>query len=282
MKQVADFSEFNGFVDWRQLAGRIDGAVIRLGYRGYGSAGALAEDSRAGYNLTRAVEERIPVGCYFLTQATTDGEAREEAAFCHEIIQAAMPGQKPALPVFADSEWGDAQRGTGRADRLTRPRRTQYAVTFVRELQALGYEAGLYCAESWARTEIDADAIRAEGAKIWLASVEHVRPQLPFDAWQYTWRGQLPGVKGKVDLSEFWDWEDETMTSDAFRAAMQTYRKELQDNDAGTWSAEARAWAVKTGLVQGGSDGAYMWQDFMTREQLVTVLYRFAQQMGKA
>ena len=142
--------------------------------------------------------------------------------------------------------------------------------------------AGLYCAESWARTEIDADAIRAEGAKIWLASVEHVRPQLPFDAWQYTWRGQLPGVKGKVDLSEFWDWEDETMTSDAFKAAMQAYRKELQDNDAGTWSAEARAWAVKTGLVQGGSDGAYMWQDFMTREQLVTVLYRFAQQMGKA
>ena len=48
MKQVADFSEFNGFVDWRQLAGRIDGAVIRLGYRGYGSAGALAGDSRAG------------------------------------------------------------------------------------------------------------------------------------------------------------------------------------------------------------------------------------------
>ena len=92
MKQVADFSEFNGFVDWRQLAGRIDGAVIRLGYRGYGSAGALAKDSRAGYNLTRAVEERIPVGCYFLTQATTDGEAREEAAFCHEIIQAVMPG----------------------------------------------------------------------------------------------------------------------------------------------------------------------------------------------
>ena len=41
-------------------------------------------------------------------------------------------------------------------------------------------------------------------------------------------------------------------------------------------------WAIKTGLMQGGGDGNYMWQDFLTREQLVTVLYRFAQMMGKA
>ena len=67
-----------------------------------------------------------------------------------------------------------------------------------------------------------------------------------------------------------------------FEQLLQEYRKSLQDNDASTWSKAARAWAIKTGLIQGGSDGNYMWQDFMTREQLVTVLYRFAQQMGKA
>ena len=39
------------------------------------------------------------------------------------------------------------------------------------------------------------------------------------------------------------------------------------------------------GIVQGGAplpDGSanFMWQDMMTREQLVTVLYRFAQKLG--
>ena len=42
-----------------------------------------------------------------------------------------------------------------------------------------------------------------------------------------------------------------------------------------------------TGLIAGSGtapDGSpnFMWEDQLTREQLVTVLHRFAQQMGKA
>ena len=68
------------------------------------------------------------------------------------------------------------------------------------------------------------------------------------------------------------------MTVDQFAKLFQEYRKELQDNDANSWSAEARDWAVRKGLVQGGTSGTFngMWEDFLTREQLVTILYRFA------
>lgn len=61
-------------------------------------------------------------------------------------------------------------------------------------------------------------------------------------------------------------------------------RKTLQTNDASDWSKEARDWAVETGLVQGSSNGQFngAWGDVITREQLVTVLYRFAKMMGKA
>lgn len=81
--------------------------------------------------------------------------------------------------------------------------------------------------------------------------------------------------------------EVSTMTQDEFnkmfKVAMAVYRAELQDNDCGTYSAEGRQWATSTGLIAGGatlSDGNpnYMWQDFLTREQFVTVLHRFAQQ----
>jgi len=61
-------------------------------------------------------------------------------------------------------------------------------------------------------------------------------------------------------------------------------RAELQDNDCGQWSAEVRQWALDMGLITGNGtvingEPNYMWQDLVTREQFVTVLYRLAQIM---
>lgn len=80
--------------------------------------------------------------------------------------------------------------------------------------------------------------------------------------------------------------EDEDMDVSRFKELWAEMRKELQDNDAGTYSAEARKWAVATGLIAGNGteingEPNCMWQDLLTREQFVTVLYRFAQIMGK-
>lgn len=81
--------------------------------------------------------------------------------------------------------------------------------------------------------------------------------------------------------------EDDEMDVKRFKELYNEMRKEMQDNDAGDWSAQAREWAISTGLMVGGNklpDGTpnYMWADSMTREQMVTVLYRFAQMMGRA
>lgn len=75
------------------------------------------------------------------------------------------------------------------------------------------------------------------------------------------------------------------MTLDQFKKLWYAFRKELQDNDSSNYSAAARAWAVSSGLIQGGDklpDGQpnYMWEDVPTREQLITVLYRYAQITG--
>ena len=79
--------------------------------------------------------------------------------------------------------------------------------------------------------------------------------------------------------------DEEEMTQEQFNqmftVAMQQYRKTLQDNDSGTWSKESRDWATSTGLVKGAAtplpDGTpnYMWADFLTREQMAALLYRF-------
>jgi len=93
------------------------------------------------------------------------------------------------------------------------------------------------------------------------------------------------GGYGRPDYSIIPE-EDDDMDFEKFAKLMEEYRKTLQDNDSGTFSKEAREWAVSTGLIAG--NGTYidgepncMWQDMLTREQFITVLYRFAKMMGK-
>lgn len=79
--------------------------------------------------------------------------------------------------------------------------------------------------------------------------------------------------------------EDDDMDVVRFKELWGEMRKELQDNDAGTYSKEAREWAVANGLIAGNGttingEPNCMWADILTREQFVTVLYRFAKQMG--
>lgn len=81
--------------------------------------------------------------------------------------------------------------------------------------------------------------------------------------------------------------EDEDMTLDTFKELMKEYRAELQDNDCGTWSKEAREWAVSNGLINGtgtevNGEPNYAWADQLTREQAAALFYRFAKLMGKA
>lgn len=81
--------------------------------------------------------------------------------------------------------------------------------------------------------------------------------------------------------------EDEDMTLDTFKELMKEYRAELQDNDCGTWSKEAREWAISNGLINGtgtevNGEPNYAWADQLTREQAAALFYRFAKLMGKA
>lgn len=80
--------------------------------------------------------------------------------------------------------------------------------------------------------------------------------------------------------------DDEDMDVNRFNELWTELRKTLQDNDASTYSEEARQWATDSGLIAGNGTTIngqpnYMWADVLTREQFVTVLYRFAQMIGK-
>lgn len=74
--------------------------------------------------------------------------------------------------------------------------------------------------------------------------------------------------------------------ADPVLETIKAYFADLNDNDCGDWSTQAREWAIKNKLIVGiGSmkDGTpnYAWEAPITREQLVTILYRYAGLIGK-
>ena len=73
--------------------------------------------------------------------------------------------------------------------------------------------------------------------------------------------------------------KDEDEMEKRFEELLRLHEKALEDNDAGAWSEEARQWAIREGIVNGIGyleDGTpnYAWEAHVTREQMVTMLYR--------
>lgn len=75
--------------------------------------------------------------------------------------------------------------------------------------------------------------------------------------------------------------EDEEMTQDQFNTMMDTWIAQQAEKDPGTWSATERTWAESTGLVKGDEKGRKLYKKFLTREEFVVVLSRFAENIKK-
>lgn len=74
--------------------------------------------------------------------------------------------------------------------------------------------------------------------------------------------------------------KEEEMTQQEFNERIEAYFRSLAQRGPAPWSAEARAWAEQTGLIAGDETGNKQYKSFLTREQLVVLLRRFAQKNG--
>lgn len=77
----------------------------------------------------------------------------------------------------------------------------------------------------------------------------------------------LDGNSGTIE-------EEEEMTQEQFNNMMNTWIAEQAKKDPSTWSQESRTWAEKNSLIQGDAEGKKMYKKFITREELIAVLYR--------
>lgn len=209
-KLVIDVSQFQGTIDWKTVAPQVSAAIIRLGYRGYGSAGTLTTDPMYQRNMDGAIAAGLPVGAYWCSQALSDAEALEEARYCISKLH----GYNLTYPILLDSETM-GPNASGRADKIGKARRTQYGLTWARAMRDAGYIVGLYCSESWYTAEIDGYAFDDDGFDIWIAKYSQYAPKYRCDAWQFTSTARIDGISTNVDQNHVYkDYGDDGGISD--------------------------------------------------------------------
>ena len=189
-----DVSKYQGVIDWNQVkASGIEFAIIRVGYRGYGS-GVLVEDSMFKRNIQGAQAAGLKIGLYFYSQAINEAEAVEEASMVVSLCR----GYNIQYPIYFDTE--KVSGDTGRADTISRTQRTANAVAFCETIRNAGYTPGVYSYADWFYNKLNMANLTKYS--IWIAQY---RDQLSFDynydIWQYSSTGKVPGIPMDTDMN---------------------------------------------------------------------------------
>ena len=189
-----DVSKYQGDIDWNQVkAAGYEFAIIRVGYRGYGS-GALVEDSHFRQNIQGATAAGLQVGLYFYSQAINEEEAVEEASMVLRLCS----GYRLDYPIYFDTE--KVAGDTGRADSLSRAERTACAVAFCETIRNAGYTAGVYSYASWFYNQLNMSNFG--NYQIWIAQYRDVLDfSGRYNMWQYASDGCVPGISKLCDLN---------------------------------------------------------------------------------
>ena len=200
---IIDLSKYNTVTDWKQAKGSVSGAILRCGYRGYGS-GKIVEDEKFKEFAVACKQNDIPFGVYFMSQAINAAEGAEEAEF--SLAKAKKYGA--SLTIFIDSEDGDGTAGIVRADALSKDQRTKVVKAFCDKVISAGFSAGVYASESWYVEKLHYEQLK-DTYIIWAAKygsnigakTEKINLSV-YHMHQYTSKGTIAGIQGDVDLND--------------------------------------------------------------------------------
>lgn len=198
-----DVSQWQATIDWAKVkkAG-VKFAFIRCGYTGLAQKFAMYEDNYFRRNVENAYKEGIQVGIYYFSNAKTTAEVKKEASKTLELLAGFQ--DKISLPVVYDFEaFSNAYRAYG----TSKAQATSNALTFMKAMEAAGYDAMNYSSPSFLQTSYDTS--RLSDYDLWLANYT-TRTSYTGDYryWQYSSSGSVNGISGSVDCNFYYS-EDE-------------------------------------------------------------------------
>lgn len=220
---VIDVSRFNPSVDWTTVAGKVDGVIIRAGYRGTG--GTLTTDPKYLQYLKGAINAGIKrIGVYWWTAHTSTTQAEGDAAYLLNLIKPYK--DKINFGVWLDSE---ASPSASAFNKLSSASRTTCALAFLSSIREAGFQPGVYASDSWFVERLIASRLTAY--PFWVAKYSTTPPKLvkSYVGWQYTGTARMSGISGEVDKS--WFYTD--MASGKLNAGREYNMDTLRKGDSG-------------------------------------------------
>ncbi len=206
-----DVSTHQGEIDWAKVkaTGLVDFAMIRVGFRGYGTSGKLKEDKWFKHNIEGSKDNSIMIGAYFFSTAINEAEAIEEAKFCIERLK----DYDVKFPVVYDLEGYNNK--SYRSYGISKEVRTANCQAFINTIAEAGYSTMLYGSKSHIRSKFNLDVL--DDYYIWVAAYpsDSTLKLLDFETyrtdigeytdriamWQYSNHGKIDGINAKVDMN---------------------------------------------------------------------------------
>lgn len=197
-----DVSANQGNINWKTVANYGMGfAILRITEKGN------VIDPTFERNYKGCIDNKIPVGVYKYSYATSIGQIKTEA----NIVIKTLNKRKLDYPVFLDIE-DKCQRNISKNIMM------QMINAFRAIIVKAGYKFGIYCSESWYNTYLP------DGAKKYDCWIAHypdpddgtmqirVKPGTGI-GWQYSSKATIPGIPTKVDRSVFYKNYSKTSTN---------------------------------------------------------------------
>ena len=201
-----DVSRWNGTIDWKTVANYGMGfAILRITEKWN------IVDSTFEPNYKGCIENKIPVGVYKYSYATTIAQIKNEA----NVVIKTLNKRKLDYPVFLDIE-----------DKCQENLSDSLMMNMIEAFRSIiikaGYKFGIYCGYSWYQNQLP------EGAKkydVWTARYPsndtgelQERLRVPASTgvigWQYSSKATIPGIPTKTDRSVFYkDYSKSSTTS---------------------------------------------------------------------
>jgi len=199
---ILDISTFNRITDYSKIKDLCAAVILRIGYAGYKN-GNIVKDKGFANHLVNLID-KIPIGVYFLDQSINEREAVIEANWTYtELLSAGL--KDTPIPIWIDSEASASPLRTGRGDLISKEQRTKNILAFCKQMNELGYSAGIYASDSWLKDKLVYDDIKH--LPIWNAKYNSnngligKKPSNMADLHQFTSNYMTNFCKSRLDMS---------------------------------------------------------------------------------
>ena len=191
--KVVDVSYYQKDINWEKFKNESDcyGVILRLGFY-------QTLDKKFIQNLNELKRLNIPYGIYLFSYSTTLSGAKKEANFTNNMIS--TYDINPTLGIYYDIEsWNAKNSSSNEISKDMYNKIVEEYINTVNNYNGGKYKVKVYSGRWYAMNRL------GEVAKNHVDWVAEYNSTCKYDGaysmWQYTSKGSVPGIDGRVDIS---------------------------------------------------------------------------------